>query len=168
MFQKSYLLLIGIGVLAIVLVLGADSMLVFNLQPPIGNSSVNRIPSVNILLYEGEMADGRYGFGYAQDKLTSPGPSLKFTTADIVNITVENVGTRPHAFAITTTPTEGAAVLFNAAIGSAQNPLSPGASSSVVFAPNNAGFSYWYISPVSGDAGEGMYGAVLISTISPS
>ena len=168
MLQKSYLPLIAIGILAIGLFLGADFALVLNLQPPLGNSSVNRTPSVNILLYEGEMADGRYGFGYAANNLTSPGPSLKFTTADLINITVVNVGMKPHTFAITTTPAEGATLLFNAAIGSIQAPLLPRTTGSIVFAPDNAGFSYWYISTVPGDAAAGMYGAVLISTISPS
>ncbi len=165
---KSYLPLIAVGLLAIALVLGADSVLVLNLQPPLGNSNVSRTPSINILLYEGEMADGRFGFGYAPNNLTSPGPSLRFTTADIVNITVVNIGAKPHTFAITTTPTEGAPILFDAVIGSAQAPLLPATSGSIVFAPNNAGFSYWYISTLNGDAAAGMYGAVLISTISLS
>ena len=59
---------------------------------------------------------------------------------------------KPHAFAITTTPNSDATVLFNAEIGSANNPLQPGQEGSVVFTPNNAAFDYWYISPVSGDA----------------
>ena len=165
---KSYLPLIIIGVLAVALLFGADTVLVFKLQPSMGNTNASMKPNMNITLFEGELADGRFGFGYTLENLTSPGPTLRFTTADTINITVINIGTKSHAFAITTTPTEGANVLFNAAIGSADNPLQPGQEGSVVFSPDNAGFSYFYASIVPGDVEAGMYGTVVITTISPS
>jgi FtsP/CotA-like multicopper oxidase with cupredoxin domain len=166
--SKAYVPLIIIGILAATFIAAADSVLVFKLQPPMGNASSSRAQTVNILLYEGERIDGRFGFGKTPTNITSPGPTLRFTTADIVNITVVNVGKLPHAFAITTTPTTGASVLFSSEIASANDPLQPGQNGSVVFAPDNAGFSYWYISPVSGDSEAGMYGTVAISTISAS
>jgi len=167
--QKN-LTLIAIIALAIIFYFAAMSVLVFNLQPPLKASSnfSDKTPTVNILLYEGDISGSQYGFGYSPNILTSPGPTLRFTTSDVVNITVVNVGNVPHAFAITNAPITGATILFNAEIGSAGNPLQPGQSGSVIFTPNNAGSAFFYISPVSGEAEAGMYGSVVISGVSGS
>jgi len=161
---KAYLPLVLIGVLAIAFLFGAASMLIFKLQPVMTDSSSTKTTNVRIVLYEGELPDGHFGFGTSPDSLSSPGPTIGFSTMDTVNLTVVNVGDLPHAFAITSTPTTGASVLFNAAIGSPKNPLEPGQESSVVFSPNNAAFDYWYVSPVGEDVAKGMYGAVIVSS----
>ena len=139
---KSYLPLILIGILAIAFLVGAASMLIFDLQPPLVNSSPSKTPVV-ILIYEGELSNGKFGFGASPTNLTSPGPTIGFSTSDTVNLTVVNVGKLPHAFAITTMPQNGAPVLFNAVIGSASKPLQPGQTGSVIFTPDNAAFTYW-------------------------
>jgi uncharacterized cupredoxin-like copper-binding protein len=132
------------------------------------SSSVCTTPTMNILLYMGETEDGKFGFGYSSNTLTSPGPTLRFTTSDVLNITVLNVGKMSHAFAITSAPRTGARVLFNAEIGSAVTPLQPGQSGSVIFTPNNAGSSFFYTCPIAGQAEAGMYGSIVISTVSGS
>jgi len=162
---KAYLPLIVIGILAITFVTAAASMLIFQLQPPLVSSNQSKTPTSNILLYEGEMSDGKFGFGTSPTNLTSPGPTIGFSTSDKINLTVVNVGKLPHAFAITTTPNAGATVLFGAVIGSASDPLQPGQEGSVIFTPDNAAFDYWYISPVAGDVQAGMYGAVIVSSV---
>jgi FtsP/CotA-like multicopper oxidase with cupredoxin domain len=162
---RPYLPLIVISALALAFLIGAASMLIFNIQPTMANPHPSKTPTSTIVLYEGEMPDGKFGFSTAPDNLTSPGPTIGFSTTDTVNITVVNIGKLPHAFAITTTPIAGSPILFNAVIGSATNPLQPGQSGSVVFLPDNAAFDYWYISPVSGDVGKGMYGAVIVSSV---
>lgn len=144
------------------------SVLVFHIQPPLTASSSisNNTPTVNIVLYEGEISGSQYGFGYSPSTLTSPGPTLRFLTSDVVNITVINVGKMPHAFAVTSAPRTGAQVLFNAQIGSEANPLQPGQEGSVVFKPNLAGSTFNYICTISGHAEAGMYGSIIISTVS--
>jgi FtsP/CotA-like multicopper oxidase with cupredoxin domain len=154
-----------IGILAVAFLFGAISMLIFKLQPVLTNSIASKTPNVYIVLYEGELPDGHFGFGTSPNNLSAPGPTIGFSTSDAVNITVVNVGKLPHAFAITTSPTKGASELFDADIGSATNPLEPGQKGSVVFVPNNAAFDYWYISPVGGDIAKGMYGAVIVSSV---
>jgi uncharacterized cupredoxin-like copper-binding protein len=162
--RKSYLPLIAVIALAAILYSAAMVVLVYNLQPPLNNSSTsNKTPTVNIVLYEGEVSTTRYGFGNTSSTLTSPGPTLRFNLTDIVNITVINVGKMPHAFAITSAPKTGSHVLFNAEIGSASNPLQPGKQGSVIFTPSNAGSSFFYICPVPGHAEVGMYGSVIIT-----
>lgn len=162
---KGYLPLIIIGLLAAAFILAALSMLIFNLQPAMTSTNTNE-QKVNIMLYEGETANGQFGFGFTADNLTSPGPTLRYTTSGTVTITIMNVGKLPHGFALTTRPDQGATLLFNAEIGADANPLQPGNESSVTFTPNTLAFSYWYISPVQGDASKGMYGAVEVTSVS--
>jgi FtsP/CotA-like multicopper oxidase with cupredoxin domain len=165
--HKTYLPLIVIIALAAILYFASISTLVFKLQPPLmaAKDVSGKMPTAHILLYQGEISDNKYGFGYSPDTLTSPGPTLRFKTSDVVNITVVNTGRFSHAFAITTAPQTGANVLFNAEIGSESNPILPGQSGSVIFTPNNAGSWFFYTSPVSDDAEFGMYGSVVITTV---
>jgi plastocyanin len=160
--RKSYLPLIAVIALAAILYFAVMAELFFNLQPPLtANSNTNKTPTVNIVLYEGEISNTKYGFGYSSNLLTSPGPTLRFNMSDVVNITVVNVGKMPHAFEITQTPKTGATVLFNAEIG-AGSYLEPGQKGTVIFTPNNTG-SFYYICPVPGHAELGMYGSVIIT-----
>jgi uncharacterized cupredoxin-like copper-binding protein len=160
--RKSYYPLIAVIALAVTLYCATMVVLVFNLQPSLTtSSSQNKTPTVNIVLYEGEITAIKYGFGNTSTLLSSPGPTLRFHLADVVNITVLNVGSMPHAFAITNVPKTGATVLFGAEIG-ASNYLEPGKQGTVIFTPNNAG-SFYYICPVPGHAEIGMYGAVVIT-----
>ncbi len=162
---KSYLTLILVGALMTALYISAFSVLAFNLIPPLQPAmdvSV-KTPTVNILLYMGEMPNGKSGFGYSPNNLTSPGPTIQFSTQDIVRITVVNVGAKPHAFAIANMPSASGTVMFNGAIGSTANPLQSGEQGSVVFNPNNAGYSYCYLSPITGDVEAGMLGTVVIT-----
>ncbi len=160
---KPYIPLIIIGLLVLALFLGVIFVLVFGLQIPIsqdiGNS--NMTPTVNIILYVGEM-NGKAGFGYSSMTLTSPGPTLRFKVSDVVNITLVNVGSRSYAFALTDVPHTGAAVLFKSEIGSVSNPIQPGQTESVIFKPNYASQTFFYTSPLPGDAETGLYGSVLI------
>jgi nitrite reductase (NO-forming) len=160
--RKSILPLVAVVVLAAILYSSAMLVLVFNAQPPLTSStSSNKTPTVNIVLYEGEISPTKYGFGNTSNLLTSPGPTLRFNMSDVVNITVVNVGSMPHAFAITQTPKTGSPVLFNAEIG-ASSYLEPGKQGTVIFTPTNAG-SVYYICPVPGHAELGMYGSVVIT-----
>ena len=153
-----------IGILAIAFAAGALSMLILNLQPTLESSSPSKI-TANILLYEGEISTGKFGFGTSADNLTSPGPTIGFSTSDVINLTIVNVGKLPHAFAITTMPIANASELFGAIIGSTGSPIQPGNESSVIFRPSDAAFDYWYISPVANDTANGMYGAVIVSSV---
>jgi nitrite reductase (NO-forming) len=160
--RKSYLPLVFVVLLAAILYFALIFVLVFNAQPPlISNPNSNKTPTVNIVLYEGEISPTRYGFGNSSNLLTSPGPPIRFNMSDVVNITVVNVGSMPHAFEITNLPKTGATMLFNAEIG-ASSYLEPGKQGTVIFTPTNAG-SVYYICPVPGHAELGMYGLIVIT-----
>ena len=163
---RLYAPLAIIGILAFSLYAGTLSALISNFQFPMTSSinASNKNPTVNIILYMGEF-NGKLYFGSSSmmSMSSSPGPTLRFSLSDIVNVTVINVGSEPHAFAITDAPATGATVLFNAEIGSSNNPIQPHQDGSVVFSPNNAGQTFFYISPLPGQAEAGMYGCVIIS-----
>jgi nitrite reductase (NO-forming) len=160
--RKTILPLVAVVVLAAILYFAVMFVLIFNAQPQLtSNSNSNKIPTVNIVLYEGEISPTKYGFGNSSTQLTSPGPTIRFTLSDVVNITVVNVGTMPHAFEITNTPKTGSTLLFNAQIGQSSY-LEPGQKGTTIFTPTKAG-SFYYICPVPGHAELGMYGAVVIT-----
>jgi FtsP/CotA-like multicopper oxidase with cupredoxin domain len=162
--DKSYYVLVAIGIFAIALIVAVVAFLVLPIQPPYVTKATlqTETPTLSITLYAGQLSDSKYGFGTEPTNLTSPGPTLRFQTSDLVNITLVNVDTVPHAFQLTNAPRKGAAVVFNAAIASANDPLMSGESGSVVFHPNSPGTSYYYICPISSHLEQGMWGAVIV------
>jgi FtsP/CotA-like multicopper oxidase with cupredoxin domain len=162
--DKSYYLLFVIGIFAIALIVAVVLFLVLPIQPPYVSkaSLLPAAPTKNIILYAGQISGSQYGFGTEPTNITSPGPTLRFQTSDVVNITLVNTDTVPHAFQITNAPRKGASVIFNAAIASVNDALMPGESASVVFHPNIPGTSFYYICPVSSHSEQGMWGAVII------
>ncbi len=163
---KSYLPLFAIGILAIAFIIAADSALVFRLQPSMTNPDTAdasiKNPQINIVLYEGEMSNGKFGFGNSPENLTSPGPTFRLNIGDTANITVYNIGMFPHAFAIMSAPMTGSIMLYNAEIGSPGDPLKPGQSGSTILGPIEPG-DVFYTSPVAGDAEAGLWGSIVVT-----
>ncbi len=155
--------LVGVIALGAVFFLSAAFILVSPFQPQLAPSELSKPPTVYIKLYGDEISSGKYGFGDTPNSLTSPGPTLRFKTTDIVEITFVNLGSKPHAFAMVYQPKTGATALFGAIIGSASNPIQPGQSGSVTFKATTPSDLYYYVSPVSGDPETGMYGSCIIS-----
>ena len=156
---SSKVLIVSIAVI-IVIVIGAVSYYMFFMQKPT-QTAVQTAP-VTVVLYGGEVSVSKYGFGNSSSAITSPGPTLHFKTTDVVNMTFINAGRMPHAWVIKDANLETANTVFNAAIGSGANPLTPGSKGSVTFTPNRAG-TYYYICPVPGHDALGMYGVVIVS-----
>lgn len=161
--QKQSLALPIIFLLAIAFFAMAISFLVFPLQPPLSTyGEITEKPTVNVTIYGGEISTSKYGFGMSANNISSPGPPLSFKTTDVVNITFVNAGHIPHAFAVTVAPISSAKVMFNAAIGSVEEPLSSGVSGSTVFKPSTIG-NYYYICPLPGHAEyQGMWGNLTV------
>ena len=106
----------------------------------------------------------KYGFGTSAGSITSPGPTLTFTTGETVTVTLHNVGTTPHNFAIVAAKTDGNTNLAfsGAQIASASNAVPPGTSQSVTFTVGAAG-SYYYICQVDSHVSLGMWGPVTVN-----
>ncbi len=126
--------------------------------------SLTPAPSSNAIemtLYEGEVSTTSYGFGNSASSLTTPGPTLTFKVNQAYKMTVHNVGTLPHSWAITAAQSSSSSPLFNSEV----NPgiyIAAGGSGSVTFTPTQSG-NFYYVCPVAGHSDLGMWGNVVIN-----
>lgn len=151
---------IGIGAIIIVIIVAAGLYVYFTQM-----TSPGLTPTKYVTLYEGDQTvsgNVQYVFGLSQSSMTSPGPTLNFTVGDVVSITVNNVGTMPHNWAIVNAKSSTATVMFGAQIASGSNPITQGSSGTVVFKVTQAG-SFYYICQVPGHVALGMWGNVVVS-----
>jgi len=141
-----------IAVVVIVIIVGG--ILAYVLTRPGGGGGVN---TMNVYCAE-------YKFGTSAGSLSSPGPTLTFTAGQTYTITLHNVGTMLHNFAIVTTKTDGSTALAfsGAQIGSSSNPIAPGSTGSCTFTASTSG-SYYYICQVDGHVSLGMWGSVTVN-----
>ena len=150
------LLTAGFVALAVLVVLAAAVFAGVGTSPPLPP------PNVSMTLYAGQISLTVYGFGNSANNITSPGPTLTFKVGDVVNMTVINVGTMPHNWALTTTNQTSAKVLFGAQIDSGSVPIEMNQSASVVFKVAKSG-NFNYICQVPGHVQLGMWGSVVIN-----
>jgi len=127
----------------------------------IGTTSPLPPPNVSVTLYAGNTLT-LYGFGNSSNTITSPGPTLTFTVGDVVNMTVINIGSMPHNWALTTTNQTSAKVLFGAQIDSGTVPIEVNQTGSVIFKVTKSG-NFNYICQVPGHVTLGMWGIVVIN-----
>ena len=119
-------------------------------------------PNVSMTLYAGDNSAALYGFGNSATAITSPGPTITFNVGDVVNMTVFNVGTMPHNWALTSSNATSATVLFGAQIDSGSIPIAVNGTASVVFKVTKSG-DFYYICQVPGHVQLGMWGNVVVN-----
>jgi uncharacterized cupredoxin-like copper-binding protein len=113
-----------------------------------------------ITLYVGEITTTAYGFGNSSSTLTSnPGPTLTITAGQTYTMTVYNVGSMQHNWAIVNAKSTSASVQW----GAVTAPINKGASSEVTFKVGQAG-SYFYICQVPGHVDKGLWGIVTVTS----
>lgn len=122
--------------------------------------------ATQITLYAGEKTSSLYGFGSSASSIGSPGPTLTFTSGEVVTVTLHNAGTMAHNLAIVETKSSTGTVLWSAQIGSSSNAVAAGSSNSVTFTVGNAG-DYFYICQVDGHVALGMWGNVHVNAAVP-
>ncbi len=122
------------------------------LTPPAGSGTP-------LTLYEGEISSTEYGFGNSATTLTSnPGPTINLTAGQTYTMTVHNVGSMQHNWAIVDAKSSTANVLW-----SASTPFTnAGSSGQVTFTAGSAG-SYFYICQVPGHVDLGLWGSVTVN-----
>jgi plastocyanin len=113
-------------------------------------------------IYAGEVSTSSYGFGTGSNSISSPGPDLTFKVGQTYTVTLDNVGTMGHNWAIVDAKSPTATVMFSAQIASASNPVAIGGSKSVTFTPTQAG-NYFYICQVDAHVSLGMWGNVIVN-----
>ncbi len=113
--------------------------------------------------FSGAIYEKDFAFGFSQNSLTSPGPTLQLTVNQSVTVTVYNQGPSSHNWAIVQNKSDAGAIMFGAQVGTVQNPIASGSSLSVTFTPNATG-NYFYICQVPGHLDLGMYGNVVVTS----
>ena len=119
-------------------------------------------PTVSETLYAGQVSLTVYGFGNSATDIISPGPTLNFTVGEIVNMTVYNVGSMGHNWALVNDNATSAKVLFSAQIDGGSLPIPVNETGSVIFKVTKPG-NYYYICQVLGHVQLGMWGNVVIN-----
>ena len=122
--------------------------------------------ATQVTLYAGEKTTSSYGFGNSATTIGSPGPTLTFTSGEIVTVTLHNAGKMLHNFAIVDIKSSTGTVLWSAQVGSASNAVAAGSSDSVTFTVGSAG-NYYYICQVDGHVALGMWGNVKVNAAVP-
>ena len=128
----------------------------------VGTPSPPLTPNVSETMYAGQISLTAYGFGNNATDILSPGPTLNFTVGEIVNMTVYNVGTMEHNWALTNTNATDAKVLFGAQIDSVSAPIPVNGTGSVVFKVTQSG-NFYYICQIPGHVQLGMWGNVVVT-----
>ncbi len=138
-------------VIVIIVVIGAVYYYETTLTPPGSGTPLT--------LYVGEISSSEYGFGNTASSLTSnPGPTITLTAGQTYTMTVHNVGSMQHSWAIVDAKSTTANVLWSAATSG----INPGSSGQVTFTAGSAG-SYFYICQVPGHVALGLWGTVTVN-----
>lgn len=147
------------NVLALTLILVIGFLAVFAVTAKAGSD-----PSMT--LYAGEISSSQYGFGNTTSTLASnPGPTLYLQQGTSYTMTVDNIGSMPHAWEIVSSKAASSSPMFGAGIDISSY-ISPGNSASITFTPNQAG-NFYYVCPVPGHITFGMWGNVVVSSTTP-
>jgi uncharacterized cupredoxin-like copper-binding protein len=113
-----------------------------------------------IVIYVGEITTTAYGFGNSSSTLMSnPGPTLTLTAGQTYTMTVYNVGSMQHNWAIVNAKSTSANVQW----GAVTAPINAGASGEVTFRAGQAG-NYFYICQVPGHVEKGLWGTVIVTS----
>ena len=139
-------------IIVVVVVIGSVYYYETTLAPPAGSGT-------QLSLYVGEITTSQYGFGNAANSLTSnPGPTITLTAGQTYTMTVNNVGTMQHTWAIVDAKSSTANVLW----GAVTSTINPASTSQVTFKAGPAG-SYFYICQVPGHVSLGLWGTVTVN-----
>jgi plastocyanin len=139
-------------VIVAVIIIGSVYYYETTLPPPAGSGTL-------ITLYEGEITSTSYGFGNTSTTLTSnPGPTITLTAGQTYTMTVYNVGTMQHNWAIVDAKSSTANVLW----GAVTSPINSQSSGKVTFKAGPAG-NYFYICQVPGHVTLGLWGTVVVN-----
>ena len=101
-----------------------------------------------------------YGFNAPLGQ-TGANPEVDANVGDKIVFDVTNGGKTFHAFAVTDSESGPGPAIEGTTIGTADNPMKPGAEGKVTFIPAKAG-EYYYICAVPGHREQGMEGKILV------
>ncbi len=148
--QRKKVLYVLAAAIVVIVVIGA----VYYYEATLTSSS-----AMPMTLYVGEVSSTAYGFGNTSNTLTSnPGPMITLKAGQSYTVTVHNVGTMQHNWAIVDTKSSTATVLWN----SATSFINPNSDAKVTFQAGSAG-NYFYICQVPGHVALGLWGSITVN-----
>ena len=115
---------------------------------------------LEIIVYGGEVEATKYGYGFSEDSIKSPGPDIRVKVGTQVKLVFKNAGNLPHTLAITEEKKFDAEPLWGVQLGTPTKPVGPGNEKSITFTPNKAG-EYYYLCQVPGHIELGMWGKLI-------
>lgn len=119
--------------------------------------------TINVSLSFIESPDFKvYAFNTVSLSDPNHNPTINANVGDKLVFDVKNSGKSFHAFAITDSDTGPGPAIDGTTIGTADNPMHPGASGEVTFVPPKAG-TYYYICAVPGHRELGMEGKIIVA-----
>ncbi len=151
MVSKTVAIIVAVVVIIVVVV----GVVVFLFMGSGGGGGTLSGSNINIYCKE-------YGFGTSASNVGSPGPKMELTAGQTVTVTLHNVGTLAHNWALTTDQAGTNIAFSGAVIASASNPVPAGSSQSVTFTVGSAG-NYYYACQVAGHDSLGMWGPVTVT-----
>ena len=124
--------------------------------------------TINISLAFIESLDFKiYAFNTVNLSDPNHNPTVNANVGDKLVFDVRNSGKSFHAFAITNSTSGPGPAIDGTTIGTAEDPMKPGASGEIIFIPTQAG-TYYYICAVPGHRELGMEGKILVTASSTS
>ena len=122
--------------------------------------------TINVNLSFVESPDFKvYAFNTVSLSDPNHNPTINANVGDKIVFDVTNAGKSFHAFAITDSATGPGPAIDGTTIGTADNPMKPGATGEVSFVPSKAG-EYFYICAVPGHRELGMEGKIEVAASS--
>jgi uncharacterized cupredoxin-like copper-binding protein len=159
--KKTRPIIYGLVLMAILIDIAILSVLIFPIQPSLGPSRLDLEPTREIVIYAAELPDGRFGYGFSPDNITSPGPPIKVKVDEVVRLTLIDIGKIPHSFAVVDKVSEPPNILFQSEIGTPSRPVYPNSSQSIVIQFKTPG-TYNYMCTVPGHSQLGMWGVFIV------
>jgi len=156
--QEIFLLLAGLLGVGLIASVGA----VLLLQPSQPPTPVE--VTVEFRIIGGSVGEGKalFGFGLENQKITSPGPTLKVKLGDTVRIVFTNVDeVTPHTLALVAEAKEGAEPIYQPTIGTPTKPIEIGKSGVLVFKVDRLE-KFYYVCSVPGHTTLGMHGEIVV------
>jgi len=119
--------------------------------------------TINVALAFVESSDFKvYAFNTVSLSDPNHNPTINANVGDKLVFDVKNSGKSFHAFAITDSASGPGPAMDGTTIGTADDPMKPGASGEVTFVPPKAG-TYYYICAVPGHRELGMEGKIIVT-----
>lgn len=130
--------------------------------PELRTVSADDLASADLVVYTGEAPQGvdNGGYGFAEDEISSPGPTITVAAGEKLSLVLFNVSEEVlgHDLTVVQRKDEAAPPLW----GGQTETIQPGESTLVTFTPEEPGTYFYICSIISHTSGHGMWGHFVV------